>query len=53
MGNNHYDDHDSIDLCDDEFIGAQANLSVPQEDFVLKDLDLESDLVKKHVLVIT
>lgn len=48
LGNNHYNDDDSVDVCDHELPCVSVDLLVSHEDFTL---DPEYDLVKEDVLV--
>jgi len=46
LENLHFVDFDSIIVCNDGFQSASFDILISQENFVLKDLDLESNLVK-------
>lgn len=51
LGNCHFDDDDSIFVGCYEFPSAPTETSISQEDFNLKDLDLEYDSIKEDVLI--
>jgi len=53
LGNNHSSDDEFFDVWDDECPSAPAGLSISQEYFDLKYLDLGSDSVKEYVLMKT
>lgn len=46
LGNDNFDDDDFVVVCDGECPSAPTDISVSQEDFVSKDLDLKSISVK-------
>jgi len=53
LGNHHYDDHDSIDVYDDEFPSVSTNILVSKEVFNSKYVYLEYNLVKEYVFMET
>ena len=53
LGNNNFDNDNSVDVCDDEFPSTPVDLSVSHENFNLKDLDLEPMLVEENSLIET
>lgn len=53
LGNTNFDEEDFFDTYDDEFQSASINLSVSEEYFISKDLDLTFVSIKKYSLTNT